>query len=256
MGDGTEEIFNSKIGSVRMYIFNEAGECLHEDWLTDEQVGNRSLVLPALAAGDYRVVFLGNPSSTSVGVVEVRSVLSSRFFGADTYWEGKETSGNDSLYWSSIDQIIEPFDPDKKIVSTTAHFAASHYDISVDVMGVPSAPKIVLTGVSPYTGLEDNVASDEETEYVLDVVHDGVSSAKASCNILRHLDHENVYLKVFSQGGEELASVNFADFLQENSQYVDCSKQEVLIPFKIEFKSAKVEVSLPDWYVIHVNPEF
>jgi hypothetical protein len=115
----------------------------------------------------------------------------------------------------------------------------------------------VLTGVSPYADFNNEAACDVETDYVLETVHDGVAKATAKCNILRHLDHENVYLKVLDAEGNELASVNFADFLKENSGQIDCNRNEVLIPFQIEFKSVdKVEVSLPDWWVMHVTPDF
>ena len=47
------------------------------------------------------------------------------------------------------------------------------------------------------------------------------------------------------------------EFLQENRKYIDCSKNEVHIPFQVEFKSLdEVEISLPDWWVMHVTPDF
>ena len=165
-------------------------------------------------------------------------------------------SGNDPLYIASIDQTIALFDPERTTTYSKACFAASHYDVSVEIVGVPSAPKVVLTGVSPYTDFNNVAATDADAEYVLNVAHDGASVATASCNILRHLDHENVFLKVLSQDGNELASICFADFLQKNSSRIDCSRHEVLIPFKVEFKSATVEVSLPDWFVVDISPEF
>ena len=256
VGDGTKEIFAEKIDRVQMFIFDEVNTVVSKTMLTDEEVRLQRVMLPPLEEGNYRIVFLGNTYSTSVKDLSIRSSLSGLCFGADAYWSGEQVSGNDPLYFAALDQTIAPFDSERQITYNTAHFASSHYDISVDIIGVPSAPKVVLAGVSPYTDFNNAAATDVEEEYVLEVVHDGESTAKASCNILRHLDHENVYLKILSQNGDELASVRFADFLKANSSHIDCSKHEVLIPFKVEFKSANVEVALPDWFVIEVSPEF
>ena len=37
---------------------------------------------------------------------------------------------------------------------------------------------------------------------------------------------------------------------------IDCSKHEVLIPIRIEFKSGEITVSVPEWYIEQVKPEF
>ncbi len=257
LGDATEEIFPDKIGSVQMFIFDEENSCVHHAPLTEGEVSRQSVMLPPLEEGDYSIVFLGNPYNTEVHGLSDRSGFGDIIFGSKDYWDDKIVSGNDSLYLASVRQTILPFSSQRQISQTTAYFAASHYDVSVEVVGVPSAPQIVLTGVSPYTDFNNEATCDAEAEYVLETEHDGASKATAKCNILRHLDHENVYLKVLDAEGNEMASVNFKEFLQENSSQIDCSKNEVQIPFKIEFKSlSDVVVTLPDWWVMHVHPDF
>ena len=256
LGDGQTEIFPDKIDKVQMSIFDKAGNCLSRTMLSDEEVAAQSVMLPSLADGDYRIVFLGNPYSTSTKDLTLRSIFSDLCFGADAYWNGKEVSGNDPLYWASVDQTIEPFDEQRQVTYATALFAASHYDVSIEVTGTPSALKIVLEGVSPYTDYNNIAAADAETSYILNSVYDGTDKVTAVCNIMRHKDHENVNLKVLSLEGTELAVVNFAEFLSENSKYIDCSKQEVVIPFQIGFKSAEVEITMPDWAITDVTPEF
>ena len=256
LGDGQTEIFPDKIDKVQMSIFDKAGNCLSRTMLSDEEVAAQSVMLPSLAEGDYRIVFLGNPYSTSTKDLTLRSSFSDLCFGADAYWNGEEVSGNDPLYWASVDQTIEPFDEQRQVTYSTAHFAASHYDVSVEVTGTPSALKIVLEGVSPYTDYNNIAAADAETSYILNSVYDGSDKVTAVCNIMRHQDHENVNLKVLSLEGTELAVVNFAEFLSENSKYIDCSKQEVVIPFQVGFKSAEVEITMPDWAITDVTPEF
>lgn len=256
MGDGMTEIFTDKIDNVQMSIFDNAGNCISRTMLSDEEVAAQSVMLPPLAEGDYRIVFLGNAYSTSTKYVSQRSTFSDLCFAADAYWNGEEVSGNDPLYWASVDQTVEPFDEQKQMTRTTAHFAASHYDVSVEVTGTPSALKIVLEGVSPYTDYNNIATTDAKAVYVLNSAFDGADKVTAVCSIMRHKDHENVNLRVLSLEGTELAAVNFAEFLTANSDYIDCSKQEVLIPFKVGFKSADVEITMPDWVVTDINPEF
>lgn len=257
LGDSSKEIFSEKITKVQMYIFDASDKCIYQAQLTEDELARQRTMLPAMEQGDYRIVFLANPYHTQVNGLAEGTGFENIIFGAQDYWEGNVVSGNDSLYLASIQQTILPFSSERKISYNTAYFAASHYDISVEVVGVPSAPKVVLTGVSPYTDFNNVAATEDCADYVLETLHDGASKATARCNILRHLDHENVYLKVLDAEGNELASVNFADFLKENSGQIDCNRNEVLIPFQIEFKSLdKVEVSLPDWWVMHVTPDF
>lgn len=257
-GDGKDDIFPDKINNVRMYIFDEVNSCIYQTQLTDQEVKAQRTLLPPMEEGDYRIVFLGNPHSTEVRGLTDCAGFDDVLFGSEDYWEGRTVSGEDSLYLASVHQTILPFSSERQVSYSLAHFAASHYDVSVEVFGVPSdALTIVLTGVSPYTDFNNVAASDRETTFVLESEHDGVSKVTARCNIMRHLDHENVYLKVLDTDGNEMASVCFADFLRENSEYIDCTRNEVQIPFKIEFKSlSDVVVSLPDWWVIHVNPDF
>lgn len=257
LGDFDKEIFPQKISMVQMFVFNASNSCIHRAQLTEDEVKRQQTILPPMQEGDYNIIFLANPYKTQVKGLTDCSSFDDVIFGSEDYWNSKGVSGNDSLYMASLQQTILPFSPQRLISTSTAYFSSSHYDISVEVFGVPSAPKIVLTGVSPYTDFNNIAAVDAEAEYVLDVAHDGASKATAKCNILRHLDHENVYLKVLDAHGNEMASVNFADFLQENREHIDCSKNEVHIPFKIEFKSmSDVVVTLPDWWVLHVKPDF
>ena len=63
-GDGTTEIFPDKICRVEMFVFDAENRCVNSSILPEEQVKDRTATLPPLAAGDYRIVCLGNTHHT------------------------------------------------------------------------------------------------------------------------------------------------------------------------------------------------
>ena len=65
-GDGTTEIFPDKICRVEMFVFDAENRCVNSSILPEEQVKDRTATLPPLAAGDYRIVCLGNTHHTKV----------------------------------------------------------------------------------------------------------------------------------------------------------------------------------------------
>ena len=258
LGDGQTEIFPEKIDRVHMYVFDENNNCVVSDQLSEDEVKARITTLPPLEPGDYRIVCVGNAYHT-----EVSNITSGDFdaitFADKDYLDGETVSGNDPLYWSSISYTIEPFDAKMVEETKTTYLASSHFDVYVevvDVLGLVSGnASIVLEGVSPETDF-NNKAKGQAVDYVMNAVHDGAVTLEASNNIMRHTDHEEVVLKVKGEDGEVLAEVNFADHIAKNN--IDVSKNECLIPFRIEFKGSTLGVSItvPSWYTENITPEF
>lgn len=255
-GDGTTEIFPDKICRVEMYVFDAENKCVNSMTLSDEEVASRTVELPPLKAGDYRIVCVGNTHDTEVEGTDTGD-FSRMLFAANGYFDGKAVSGNDSLYYATIPYTVLPFtglpeDDQHK----TIEFAASHYDLSVEAAGIPglaAGTTIEVSGVSPCTDFE-NRAGGEAADYLLETTYEaGLLSART--NIMRHTNHEDVNVYLRAPSGEILAQVNLAEFLAAHP-IIDCSKQEVLIPIRFEFKSGAITIIVPKWYVEQVKPEF
>ena len=249
-GDGTTEIFNEKIENVVMYVFDQNEQLVTTKELTKEEIARRLVIVPELSPAIYRVICFGNLMKCQVNDLACGD-CDKMYCAAPEYFKKETISGNDSLYYASLELIVTEEDQNQTLV-----FTSSHYKVSVEVVGVPGGgirPTIELCGLSPYTNFE-NRAGGEPTTYVLKSEYDE-GQLNAYTNIMRHTNHEAVDVCVRDVNGNDLAKINLAEFLTANP-VIDVVKNEVLIPIRLEFKSVGIEVSVPEWYIEQVKPEF
>lgn len=261
LGDGKKEIFSEKINKVEMYVFDQNSNCVIAQTLSDAEIESQTAVLPALKPGDYRIICVGNAHETGVENLDSHD-YGKIFFAADDYLKGNTVSGNDSLYYASKELTVIGFDPKNAEDDVVISFASSHYDVLVEIINAPDwigkNPKVEIIGVSPYTDFE-NIATGTPVDYQLQTEHDGVNTTTAFANIMRHTNHEEVYLKVTGEDGSNVAMINFAEHLEKYKDHIDPTKHECLIPFRLEWDPticADVIIDLPKWMVVEVTPEF
>ena len=259
-GDGDQDIFPKKINSVDMYVFDVNSICVSSTRLSQNDIQAQETVLPPLSEGEYRIVCIGNAYDTKVQGMDSKN-LGNITFAAKDYLNGEIVSGNDSLYLAAINYTIAPYSEYKQVETRTAYFESSHYDIYVELVDNPGTlgenPVIELVGVSPLTDF-NNVAKGEATNYVLDTRYDGNITTVAVSNIMRHINHQDVYLKISSQDGSSFIQVNFAEHINRNRNYIDTSLNECLIPFRIEITGIDTDINIevPEWLIEKITPEY
>jgi hypothetical protein len=250
--DKSNDIFQEKIGSVELYIFDAAVECVYNRALTDVELSQQEVTLPRLLVGEYRIICVANGKNTNVVATDGKD-YSAMYFADKSYTAGEATKGNDSLYWASKNITITSDDN-----TEVAEFVSSHYDVYVEVVGVDAQSEISIemSGLSPRTSLDENVAFGNPTTYYPVVESNASEYTKSSTfSIMRHSDHTSVEVKLCDKSGGELAKVNLAEFLAANPS-IDCSLNEVTIPISFSFKLSDFVVTLPEWYIQDTKPEF
>ena len=120
-GDGTTEIFPDKICRVEMFVFDAENRCVNSSILPEEQVKDRTATLPPLAAGDYRIVCLGNTHHTKVDGIATGD-FGRMLFAAGDYFDEKQVAGNDSLYYATTSYTVLPYSGDEEANHTDEDF--------------------------------------------------------------------------------------------------------------------------------------
>lgn len=260
LGDENTDIFSEKIGSVHMYVFDEHNVCVASTLLPAADVQARLTTLPPLEAGNYRIVCIGNAYHTVVEGL-ASGEYEQMIFADSDYAAGETVSGNDSLYWSTTDYTIAPYDEYKQAETKTTYFASSHFDVLVEVAGLEnlhrktSLQHIELVGMSPQTDF-NNVAKGKATTYAMEYTQDAEGTLTATCNIMRLSNHSAAYLRLAGDDGSSLLEVNLAQHIARYN--IDITKQECVIPFRIEFlpNTSSVSITLPTWFVVNITPDF
>ena len=250
--DQSSDIFQEKISSVELYIFDAAVECVYNRALTDVELSQQEVTLPRLLVGEYRIICVANGKNTDIMATDGKD-YSAMYFADKSYTKGEATTSNDSLYWATNNITITADDS-----TVVAEFVSSHYDVYVEVIGVDaqSEVSIEMCGLSPCTSLDSNEAFGDPTTYYPEVKSNASKHTKSSTfSIMRHSDHTAVEVKLCDKSGGELAKVNLAEFLAANPS-IDCSLNEVTIPISFSFKLSDFVVTLPEWYIQDTKPEF
>lgn len=254
-GDGQEEIFQQKIQNVHLYVFDADNRFIHNETITPDMLAVSPATTLDLPAGKYRIVSVGNYCDKTVvaGLTEEQVCnLESVLLGHPCTFNGGEITGNDSLYMAITDVEIPP----TGATADTARFAASHYDLYVEVRGV-DAGKTSLNLKQPYQHINfTNSPCGEACCYRPECKISGAGHTTliSRINIPRFSATDPVTLEVVDRDGYIIHTVDVRQFIA--NARIDLSKQEVLLPILIEFKSIGVTVSVPEWASQIIQPEF
>lgn len=252
VGDGTSEIFPEKICNVDLYVFDKDNRLV-----TQQEYGEASLRAHQgarldLCAGHYRIVCIGNAYDATV--INPQGSASEAHFSHHGFVDGSEIDGLDSLYWSSVEIDV----PQNRELVETMPFRSSHVDVVFEVKGaefVDGGLTLSVENLYASTGFFDNAVRGDLYTYRPAWNYDDGSTLGARFNVARINDGQPVSFVLSKDDGTEAKRIDLNAFLAEHKE-VDISKQEACIPIEVIFNGLGVSVTVPDWYVEDLKPEF
>ena len=263
-GDVTSDIFPEHITRVNLYVFDNEGRLVQTKLLEQNELKAFQGTKLNLEPGDYRVVGVGN----SYNKTEVTNLSSSDMsqiqFHHPKADEGGVVEGNDSLYLGQKMFTI----PSNYWYEDDVPFRSSHLKVSytvkdyVNPVAAESATRadgfltLKVKNLLPQTDFTNKANGNKMTyDPVLSLTPEK-GEHNAYFNIMRHAKDSDVEFELIDKAtGEVVHTLALADFLNKFPQ-IDVTKQEVLIPIVVEFKNIGVTVTIPDWMIHDVTPDY
>lgn len=254
-GDAVKEIFAEKIFKVDLYVFDRNNICVETRTLGNAELASRSVSM-RLSPGTYRAVCIGNAYEATRTEFEHGQDFSQMCFRCvSTQADGRVASA-DPLYYGTVTFTVS----DSEKTAQTVPFSASHIDVFVEVKGyadettarLSDAPVLEMDNLPAWTDFENRPSRQELLSHYPQASMEDGSHVYRFC-VKR--DVSGSYLHLYTEAGEEFYTLEIADFLAKHPE-IDLSRQEALLPIRIEFRSLDVVVSIPDWALEYMKPEF
>lgn len=266
--DGDTDVFPKHITSVNLYVFDSEDRLLEKYCRRLEQNDLKAHqgVKLSLNPGEYRFVCLGNDYDlTEVYNIECGDMSGISYRNPDCF--DTPCQGNDSLYLGSKRVVIPE---DAWYFRETVRMYSSHHKVSYTVKGyypdeltrAGSYLDLRVKNLAPQSSFDQahaqNLGHGEKVDYAPEFEWNSENGDHvARFNIMRHEADNSVEFELVDKAtGTVLHTLALKDFLAEYEEYIDVTKQEVLIPIVVEFKNVGITVTIADWVVNDVTPGF
>lgn len=271
LADGTESVLNEYIKDVDLYIFDRKGYRLKSYTMTELPDGTLKL---NLQPEEYTLITVANANK-------------------HTYIMESTTDKREYFYvqhpnWFSAGDVVETHDHNYigevkiKVVNDEFHhydtlmFRSAHVNMDIQIEGLPAPAQGAATRASiPYTlRIEQSTArinfynqlsaiGEEIVEPAL--IYDAENQCYRTTDLaLFRLDQNGVVTRtscphqvvLLDAQGNEMTRFSLYDYLQQNADKIDVTKQEADVPIAIKFSTLGVEIVLPGWKIEDVTPDW
>ena len=263
MGDGTHDIFPQQITCVSLYVFDKNDNLVTTKRIEQNELKSFQGTKLNLHPGTYQVVGVGNDNNLTEIYDTSANDLSKTVFRHPNAPDGL-VEGNDSLYLGKKSITI----PSDYWYEDDVPFDSSHLKVSYTVKGYAQTTATALAtradgalelrvhNLLPQTDFNNRVHGMKMTYDPELVFQPNGSNYHSYFNIMRHAKDCDVEFELVKKStGEVLHTLMLKDFLARYPQ-IDVTKQEVLIPIVVEFRNAGITVTIPDWMIHDVTPDY
>ena len=263
-GDVEYDIFPQQITSVSLYVFDEDDRLVQTKRIEQNDLKIYQGTKLNLNPGTYRVVGVGNDYDLTETYNTSAADMSQITLSHPNAATNGVVEGNDSLYLGQKTITI----PADYWYEDDVPFRSSHLKVSYTVKGYVNPDAMVDTRASegylelrvknllPMTDFNNRAHGDKITYHPELLLQARDGDHYGYFNIMRHTkDSEVEFELVDKASGEVVHTLLLKDFLEKFPQ-IDVSKQEVLIPIVVEFKNIGVTVTIPEWMIQDVTPNY
>lgn len=262
-GDGTVEMLDREIDKLDLYVYDsDDRSVLVRPVGQDELIRNEGIILD-LAPGQYNIVGIANDYDLTEAFHANVDDYTKNYIIHPNYSVRNSIAGNDSLHLGHINVVV-PAKSRYSGIEETLLLKSSHIKMHIEVIGLEMPQKkrnislhsIVMHNLLPAMDFTGKSFGDAVSYFPLVDYNPDNELLFSIFNILRQPDYENVIIDLIDAAGNVRHSLKLIDFLNERP-YIDINKQEVLIAIRIELKlDGSVMVTVPDWYIEEIFPEF
>lgn len=269
--DGEDDVLAQYMSKVDLYVFDAEGRLRSSRSYNQDELTNHS-AKPSfrLEPGRYTVVALGNDFDNTE-VVNLRATsLGEIFFQNPAYGdEAAPIITHDDNY---LGQHVIDVPRDLVMQHDTVTLRSSHVDVMLEIKGLES-PAMRDGASAPQLPVEVSFEqSNAQTDFNNDIntaakgtiyptiVWDDKTQSYHSQNLrLFRLDDRrgNVNPEYCTHRivvrdaatGDVLSSTPLLEYLEENSDRIDVTRQEALLPIELSFMNGSVSVTVPQWVI-------
>lgn len=257
-GDVTQDIFPDHITRVSLYVFDQDQRLVLTKQIEQNELKAFQGTKLNLNPGKYKVVGVGNCfDKTEVVNTSSQDMTQIQFHHPNVPTGGK-VEGNDPLYLGQLDLTV----PAEYWCEEDVPFRSSHLKVSYTVEDYLENGSVGnglldlrVKNLLPETDFTNRPHGDKMT-YTPELKINATGDHEGVFNIMRHTKDSDVEFELVKKStGEVLHTLALSDFLTMYPQ-IDVSKQEVLIPIVVKFTNLGVTVTIPDWLIVDVDPDY
>ena len=271
LADGDKDVLYQYMDKVDLYVFDESGHILGVGTYNQDQLSSFSAV-PSfkLKPGKrYKVVAIGN-AYDHTQVVNLESETSfDNIYIQSPYWGVPDPVINhDDNYMGQKEFVM----PEGNLVMhrDTVTLYSSHVDVDIEITGLP-APQtrgempisVRFEHSNAQTSFNNEINLDEKGTCYPELIYDEARGCYRTDDLaLFRMDSDGVLdparcqhvLRLRGTEGNVLLEGPLYDYIVDNEDYIDVTKQEADLPIAINFNQTNVEIKLPAWVIEDITP--
>lgn len=270
--DGDENVLSQYIDRVDLYVFDEGGHFIDMRPYSREQLGSYQAIpsFKLIPGKRYKVVAVGNADDKTL-ITGLDNADFSRMYIQSPEWGNADVVTNHDHNYLGQQEFVMP-SGNFVVYRDTVTMYSSHINTHIEVTGLPAPGAAAITPVTVsiensngQISFENEINLDAKGTCAPELEYDAASGKYQTNDLtLYRMDSKGTLLEDYCNHqivlkdatGKEMVRFSLHDFIKQNEEYIDVTKQEAYLPIEIMFIETGITIKLPAWYVEDINPDW